>query len=39
MAPKAVTACFASSWKTLGKMARKVWLFPEVLVMAKMRFP
>src|SRR6266487_576226 len=38
-APSAVTACLASSWKALGNIARNVWLFSDVLVIAKIRFP
>ena len=38
-APSAVTACFASSWNALGNMARKVWFFSDVFVIAKIRFP
>ena len=39
LAPSAVVTCLASSWNAAGKIARKVWVSSDVLVIAKIRFP
>src|SRR5207237_9484989 len=38
-APSAVVTCLASSWNAAGKIARKVWVSSDVLVIAKIRLP